>query len=88
MNHLCPLITHSSPSRTAVVCRFVGSAPETSGSVIEKHEVISPSTSGFIQRSCCSGVPNCQRISAFPESGACAPNDFGANELRPRISFM
>ena len=36
VNHLWPLITHSSPSCTARVRRPVGSAPETSGSVIEK----------------------------------------------------
>jgi len=36
VNHLCPLMTHSSPSCTARVRKPVGSAPETSGSVIEK----------------------------------------------------
>ena len=38
MHHLRPLRTHSSPSRTAVVSRFVGSQEATSGSVIAKHE--------------------------------------------------
>ena len=33
VNHLCPLITHSSPSRTADVCNSVGSDPAVSGSV-------------------------------------------------------
>ena len=33
VNHLWPLITHSSPSSTAVVCISVGSEPATSGSV-------------------------------------------------------
>ena len=33
VNHLWPLITHSSPSSTAVVCIRVGSEPATSGSV-------------------------------------------------------
>ena len=33
VNHLWPLITHSSPSRTARVCISVGSDPATSGSV-------------------------------------------------------
>ena len=41
-NHLCPSITHSSPSRTARVRSSVGSEPATSGSVIEKNERISP----------------------------------------------
>ena len=45
-NHLWPSITHSSPSRTARVRSAVGSEPETSGSVIEKNERISPATSG------------------------------------------
>ena len=36
VNHLWPLMTHSSPSCTARVRKPVGSAPETSGSVIEK----------------------------------------------------
>ena len=45
-NHLCPSITHSSPSSTARVCSPVGSEPETSGSVIEKNDRVSPSTSG------------------------------------------
>ena len=54
-NHLCPSITHSSPSRTARVRSVVGSEPETSGSVIEKKERISPATSGKSQRSFCSG---------------------------------
>ena len=33
VNHLWPLITHSSPSSRAVVCMSVGSEPATSGSV-------------------------------------------------------
>ena len=69
-NHLCPSITHSSPSRTARVRKLVGSDPETSGSVIEKKERISPSTSGFSQRSFCSSVPKRWRISPLPASGA------------------
>jgi hypothetical protein len=40
-------MTHSSPSSTARVLRSVGSDPETSGSVIEKNDRVSPSTSGF-----------------------------------------
>ena len=39
-NHLLPLITHSSPSSRHVVRRPVGSAPETSGSVIEKKDSV------------------------------------------------
>src|SRR4051794_25313217 len=46
VNHLCPLITHSSPSRTAMVLIAYGLDPGWSGSVIEKQEEISPRTSG------------------------------------------
>ena len=42
MNHLCPLMTHSSPSWTAVVPMTVGSAPALNGSVSAKALVISP----------------------------------------------
>ena len=72
-NHLWPLITQSSPSRTARVRSVVGSEPGTSGSVIEKNERISPPTSGKSQRCFCSSVPNMCRISALPASGAWQP---------------
>src|SRR5437763_454521 len=39
-NHFSPLMTHSSPSCTAVVVNVVGSDPPA-GSVIEKQETIS-----------------------------------------------
>ena len=45
-NHLWPLMTHSSPSSTAVVCSSVGSEPAVSGSVIENAERRSPLSSG------------------------------------------
>ena len=70
VNHLWPLMTHSSPSRTARVWSVVGSEPETSGSVIEKQLRISPSSSGRSQRSFCSSVPCSARISMLPVSGA------------------
>ncbi len=43
--NLRPLMTHSSPSLTALVVNMVGSAPAC-GSVIEYEENISPSSSG------------------------------------------
>ena len=46
VNHLWPLITHSSPLSTAVVDINVGSEPALSGSVIENAERILPSSSG------------------------------------------
>ena len=77
-NHLCPSITHSSPSRIARVRRSVGSEPATSGSVIAKKERLSPATSGRRNCAFCSSVPNRWRISAFPASGAWQPK----SELR------
>ncbi len=43
MNHLCPLMIHSSPSFSARVCMRVGSEPATSGSVIAKQDMAVPS---------------------------------------------
>src|SRR5258708_39096355 len=56
-HHLLPLITYSSPSRTMLDWMLVASEEATSGSVMEKQERISPASSGFSQRSFCSGVP-------------------------------
>ncbi len=55
--HLWPLITYWSPSRTIDALMFVASLDATSGSVIAKHERISPASSGSSQRFLCSGVP-------------------------------
>ncbi len=76
--HLWPLITQSPPSRTAVVLRSVGSAPLTSGSVMPKNDRTSARCSGQKKRSFCSALPKCQRISAFPLSGAFEPKMRGA----------
>ena len=46
MNHLCPLITHSSPSGSACERMSVGSEPATSGSVMAKHDQAVPSHNG------------------------------------------
>ena len=73
MNHLWPSITHSSPSRTAVVLIFVGSAPALNGSVRAKALVISPRRFGSSQRSFCSSVAPWASSSMFPLSGACTP---------------
>ena len=56
VNHFSPLITHSSPSRTAWVLNRFGSLPPC-GSVIEYAENMSWLSSGFSQRSFCSSVP-------------------------------
>ena len=86
-NHLCPSMTHSSPSRTARVRSVVGSDPGTSGSVIEKNERTSPAASGRSQRSFCSSVPKSHRISPFPASGAWQPKTSWAQSERPISSF-
>ena len=54
--HLCPLITYASPSRTIDDSMLVASLEATPGSVIAKHDRISPASRGFNQRSWCSGV--------------------------------
>ncbi len=84
VNHLCPLMTHSPSTSSARACRPVGSDPETSGSVMEKQERMSPSSSGRSHCSCCSGVPCSAMISALPVSGAEQLKAIGATMgLRP-----
>src|SRR4051794_39618892 len=87
-NHLWPLMTQSSPSRTARVVSVVGSEPALWGSVMENAECRSPASSGSSQRSFCSGVPASARISELPESGAWLPNANGAYGVVPRISCI
>ena len=86
-NHLSPSITHSSPSRTAVVHSPVGSDPATSRSVIEKNDRASPATSGRSQRSFCSSVAKRCRISPLPASGAWQLKTRWPQRLRPISSF-
>ena len=80
VNHLCPLITHSSPSRRAVVLMARGSEPAASGSVIEKPDSSFPSVSGTSHFLRCSSVPYLSRIFWLPELGATTPN----KEAAPR----
>ena len=70
MNHLCPLITHSSPSSMAWVLMRVGSDPATSGSVIAKHDEPTPSQSGFRYFCFCSSVAQWSNVCMLPSSGA------------------
>ena len=88
LNHLWPLMTHSSPSRTARVWICVGSEPATPGSVIENAERSSPASSGSPKSRFCSGVPAIAMISPLPESGAWLPNTVGAIAVVPRISCI
>jgi hypothetical protein len=73
VNHLWPLITHSSPSRTARVRSERGSEPGASGSVMAKQLCIVPATSGSSHFFFCSGVPYLSRIFWLPEFGARIP---------------
>src|SRR5580658_9987621 len=56
-HHFRPLITYSSRSRTMLALTFVASDEATSGSVIEKHDRISPASNGLSHFSFCSAVP-------------------------------
>ncbi len=73
VNHLCPLMTHSSPSRTASVESDRGSEPACSGSVMEKPDSISPAMRGSSHFSFCSSVPYFNKMPALPELGAAMP---------------
>ncbi len=57
VHHLRPLTTYSSPSRLMLARMLVASEEATSGSVIAKHERISPSRSGRSHLSFCSSDP-------------------------------
>ena len=70
MNHLWPLMTHSSPSCTAVVRMSVGSEPATSGSVMAKQLMAMPSHSGRRYFSFCSSVAQWSSVCMLPSSGA------------------
>ena len=86
VNHLWPLMTHSSPSRTAVVRIRVGSAPAP-GSVMEKALRSLPSSSGSSHWVRCSSRPLASMpmasSSALPESGALLPKTTGAMAAAP-----
>ena len=62
---------------------LVASELATHGSVIAKHDRISPSTSGTSHSSCCSGVPNSARSSMLPVSGAAQFVASAVRRLRP-----
>src|ERR1700676_455464 len=85
-HHLRPLITYSLPLRTMLASIFVASDDATAGSVIAKHDRMSPASSGFNHRSFCSGVAYRRSTSMFPVSGAPQLNTSGAMMLRPMVS--
>ena len=88
VNHLWPLITHSSPSSSARVWSVVGSEPATSGSVIEKQLRMSPSSSGSQEALLLLGRCRARRGSPMlPVSGAAQLKAIGATiGLRPICS--
>ena len=88
VNHLWPLMTHSSPSRRAVVLSERGSEPGWSGSVIEKPDSNVPSISGSSHLRFCSSVPYFTRIVWLPELGATTPNSDAAPIAYASTSFM
>ena len=67
---------------------LVASDDATSGSVIEKHERIVPSSIGFNQRSRCAGVANRCSSSVLPVSGALQLKTSEAHGMRPMISAI
>ena len=71
-------MTHSSPSRRAVVCNERGSEPAASGSVIENPDSSLPSIDGISHFCFCSSVPYFTRIDWLPELGATTPNSDAA----------
>ena len=65
---------------------FVASEEATFGSVIAKHDLISPSRSGSSHCFFCSAVPNSAKISIFPVSGAEQLKTSDAKPTLPNIS--
>ncbi len=57
VHHLRPLMTHSSPSRTARACMLVASDEATPGSVMPKAERISPRSNGSSHSRFCASLP-------------------------------
>jgi hypothetical protein len=65
---------------------FDASDEATAGSVIAKHERISPASSGFSQRAFCSSEPYADSNSMLPTSGALQLKISGAASERPSVS--
>jgi hypothetical protein len=83
-NHLCPSITHSSPSRTAACAAASDRSPRPRlGHREERADLAGDERAS--QRSFCSSVPNSQRISALPASGAWQPKMYCAHVERPDL---
>lgn len=85
-NHLRPLSTYASPSRSIRSSMLVASELATRGSVIAKAEAIVPSSRGLRYFSLCSSLPNSVSTSMLPVSGALQLHASEAMWLRPMIS--
>ena len=70
MKVFSPLITHSSPSRTAVV-RMLRASEPAPGSVIAKQLIFSPSMVGRRYAACCSSLAWNRMLSASPPNRNC-----------------
>ena len=86
VHHFSPLITYSSPSKTAVAAMLVASEEATPGSVIPKADLISPASKGLSHSSCCSLVPYLSKTSMLPVSGAEQLNTSDAIPTAPIFS--
>mmetsp|Transcript_8688 Transcript_8688/g.29835 ORF Transcript_8688/g.29835 Transcript_8688/m.29835 type:complete len:275 (+) Transcript_8688:777-1601(+) len=86
IHHFFPLTKTRSPSQDTVDATLVASLLATSGSVIAKHDRMSPSSSGRSHLLHCSGVPCLARTSMLPVSGAEQLKTSGAWGYLPIIS--
>ncbi len=66
LHHLRPLTTYSAPSLVMVVSMLVASLEATSGSVMLKHDLISPLRSGSSHSRFCPSLPYRNRTSILP----------------------
>src|SRR5699024_1657088 len=85
-HHLRPLITYSSPSLLMLALILVASLEATSGSVMEKHDLISPANSGSSHSFFCFSDPYRSKTSMLPVSGALQLKTSGPIMERPIIS--
>src|ERR1019366_8477413 len=88
LNHLRPLSTYSSPSRSMVSAMLVASDDAESGSVMQKALRISPASSGTSHCDLISSDPKRCSTSMLPVSGALQLSTSEANDTLPSISEM
>src|SRR5260370_9557687 len=74
VHHFRPLMMKWLPSRTILASMFVASDEATAGSVIAKHDRISPASNGLSQRSFRPGGPYRASPSILPVPRAAQPD--------------